>query len=269
MTRFFPYEYGLEVGMLTDTGNVRTRNEDSIVVFQPRSPDLKKKGVLAVVADGMGGHSSGNVASRMAVDLLGSGFYGNVTDRPLDALKKSFIEANKQIYEQSLTNFALNGMGTTATALVLKEGRAYFVHVGDSRLYRLHGNVLNQISEDQTLVRALLKQGVLTKEQSESFPERNIITSALGSKPELLEMEICKGFEFIRGDQFLLCSDGLHDLVTSEEMKEIMTGNPPQAACDRLVELVKNRGAHDNASLIIIKIVPIKNHGTTLAITRF
>jgi protein phosphatase len=269
MTRFFKYEYGIEVGMLSDTGNVRTRNEDSIVVFQPRSDDLKLKGILAIVADGMGGHSSGNVASRMAADLIGSEFYGNAKDSPLDALKNAFNAVNKQIYERSMADPALNGMGTTATALLLKDGRAYFAHVGDSRLYRLHRQELKQITEDQTLVRALLKQGAITEAQAESFPEKNIITSALGSKPVLLEMEIRKGFEFIRGDQFLLCSDGLHDLVTTEEMKVIMTGHPPQEACDRLIGMAKERGAHDNTSLIIIKIVPVRDVVKTVSDTRF
>lgn len=271
MTKVFSSGYEIEAGVLTDVGNIRSRNEDSVAFIRPGNDQSKKKGALAIVADGMGGHSSGDIASKMAVKIIGHEYYRCPKNEPADELRQAFIEANRSIYSYSLSDPGLNGMGTTATALVLKEGKAHLVHVGDSRLYRLHQKQLRQISEDQTLAMALIKEGLLNEEQAKSFPEKNVITNALGTKPAINNMETVREIEFAFHDQFLLCSDGLHDLFELEELQDHLLNYPPQIACETLVRIAKERGGHDNISLIILKIDSSEKRTQTvqnLSITR-
>jgi protein phosphatase len=145
-------------------------------------------------------------------------------------------------------------MGTTATALALRQGKAYFAHVGDSRMYRMRDGAIELLTEDHTLLMALLKSGSLTEEQAKYFPERHVITRALGSHPEVEVMSPEKGLELEIEDRFILCSDGLHDLVGSEDIREANFGRTAQSACELLVELAKSRGGHDNISVIIVRI---------------
>ena len=244
----------IEVGMLTDRGCIRERNEDSIAVVRPGGNYSSEKGMLAIVADGMGGHRGGGYASQLAVEAISQCYYADVSKKPLEDLVRSLQEANSRIYREASTDSNLSGMGTTATVLALRQGRAYFAHVGDSRMYRVREGVIELLTEDHTLLMALLKSGSLTEEQAKNFPDRHVITRALGSHPSVEIMTPEKGIELKIDDLFILCSDGLHDLVSSDDIREAVAGRTPQRACELLVELAKSRGGHDNISLIIVRI---------------
>ena len=242
------------MAMLTDPGCVRDHNEDSIAFVRPGRNYQSEKGLLAIVADGMGGHQAGEYASRLAVDAISQFYYADTDRKAPQDLLHSMQEANSRIYREAATDSSLQGMGTTATALALRQGKAYFAHVGDSRMYRLRDEVIELLTEDHTLLMALLKDGAITEEQAKTFPDRHVITRALGSHPEVEVMSPEKGIELKVDDRFILCSDGLHDLVSSDDIRRALFGRTVQSACESLVELAKNRGGHDNISVIIVRI---------------
>lgn len=247
--------YIVEACILTDVGCYREHNEDCIVYIRPADDSqLKRSGVLAIVADGMGGHQAGEVASRIAVDVIRRSYYQQDQEDPSLALRKAFIEANQVIYTASTQELHLQGMGTTATALVLREGQVYVAHVGDSRLYRLYGDELLLLTEDHTMVMGMLKSGLITVEQARFHPNKNIITRALGTHPNV-EVDIGQDLQPARvGDYFVLCSDGLYDLVADEEIKAIVVADFPHVAGSQLIALAKKRGGYDNISVGILAI---------------
>jgi serine/threonine protein phosphatase PrpC len=242
--------YEVEACILTDVGCHRDHNEDSIVYVRPaESSQLANKGLLAIVADGMGGHQAGEVASQMAVDVIRRNYYDCEGEDSLEALEEAFIEANQRICEASSQELSLRGMGTTATALVLRRG-----NVGDSRLYRLYGGELTLLTEDHTLVMEMVKSGLLTAEEARLHPHKNIITRALGTHPRVAIAKSADLAPVQVGDRFILCSDGLYDLVSDAEIRDIVASKAPQEACEQLVSLAKERGGHDNISIGILSI---------------
>lgn len=259
---------GFESGKLSDPGCVRQNNEDSVLLEPAGSGVMGDLGLLAVVADGMGGHQAGEVASRLAVLTIQQVFADSRQMPPPAALGKAFEVANRTIYEEGAQNPAFQGMGTTATALVLRRNTAFFAHVGDSRLYRLRHNVLEQLSEDHTLVMTLLRDGLLTEEEARNHPDRHVLVRVMGTHPSLQAIDTNTGLPVEAGDVFLLCSDGLHDLVTPEEILESLDGLVPDAANAKLVELAKSRGGHDNISVIVVKASAPSCPLKTIPITR-
>ena len=224
----------------THIGNVRASNQDALLV---QEGDF---GVSAV-ADGMGGHKAGDVASQMAVAIVGERLKGL---RPTaGALKKGIEEANRKIYDQQLTNRDLSGMGTTMTALWEDQKRILLGHVGDSRAYRVRGGEMDQLSQDHSMVGELVRQGVLTLEEAQRHPYRNIITRALGAEStvDVDIMDLAK----LPGDIYLICSDGLYEYIQDEEMKRILLSQPMNQAADTLLSLALHRGGQDNISLVI------------------
>jgi PPM family protein phosphatase len=239
--------------MASDVGCRRHQNEDRIVYVKPADQSqLERKGVLAIVADGMGGHQAGEVASQLAVEVIRRSYFGNGTSDPVAALKRAFGEANSEIFRAAQSDERLAGMGTTATALVLKDGAAHFGHVGDSRLYRISNGELTQLTEDHTLVAKMLDAGLLSPDGARRHPDRNILTRSLGTQPEI---EVYVSHALAQpGDCFVLCSDGLHDLVDEQEINAAVSGNPPEVACEQLIALAKERGGFDNISVGILAI---------------
>lgn len=253
-----PGKFDLVVGMLSDVGCVRELNEDSGTYIQPDDPDvLRSKGLLIVVADGMGGHSAGEVASRLAVDVITRSYYEAEGD-PRSALENAFHEANHQIHEAAEKDASKNGMGTTCTALVLQNGTAISAHVGDSRLYLVREGSIYLMTEDHSAVMELVKAGLITLEQARHHPEKNVILRAMGSHAKVEVTTWQEPFPVRAGDRFLLCSDGLYDLVEDEEIKQIVMLSTPPAACENLIALAKERGGHDN---ITVGIVGLKSDG--------
>ena len=253
-----PGKFDVVVSMSSDVGCVRELNEDSGTYIRPDDPELLlNKGLLVVVADGMGGHSAGEVASRLAVDVVTRAYYEDGGD-PRSALEKAFHEANHEIHQAAEKDASKNGMGTTCTALVLQNGTAISAHVGDSRLYLVREGSIYLMTEDHSAVMEMVKAGLITLEQARHHPEKNVILRAMGSHPEVEVTTWQEPFPVRAGDRFLLCSDGLYDLVEDEEIKGIVMLGAPQTACESLIALAKERGGHDN---ITVGIVSLKAEG--------
>ena len=244
------------VGMLSDVGCVRELNEDSGTYVQPADPDLlHDKGLLVVVADGMGGHTAGEVASKLAVEVVARAYYEDGRD-PRSALERAFHQANKAIYDAAEKDASQSGMGTTCTALVLQNGTAISAHVGDSRLYLVRDGSIYLMTEDHSAVMEMVKAGLITLEQARHHPEKNVILRAMGSHAEVEVTTWEEPFPVRAGDRFLLCSDGLYDLVEDDEIKRIVMLSDPQTACENLITLAKERGGHDNITVGIVGLNP-------------
>jgi protein phosphatase len=250
-------DYKLDACILTDVGQKRECNEDSVFHCQPDDENLmRSKGILTIVADGMGGHQAGEVASRTAVETIQHSYYGLSAENPREALEQAFLDANRDIFIAATADPALNGMGTTATALLLIKNLAYFAHVGDSRLYRIRDEDMSLLCEEHTLVMEMVKNGLLPLHEARQHPYRNVITRALGTNPALQVNTPSQALPMQMGDCYVLCSDGLHDLVEEGEIQRIVAGSDAFEACHRMVELANRRGGHDNISVAVIKIQP-------------
>jgi len=236
--------FGFRIGAATNVGRQRQVNQDSYAT----APGL------AVVADGMGGHRGGEVASAIAATEMVARF-----DSPeLDALVQGVEHANKRILDEAAADPNLHGMGTTVVALGLIEvadGVALgAINVGDSRMYRLTGNVLEQLTEDHSLVEALVREGRITPEEAEVHPQRNIVTRALG----VIEHVEVDWFNFTPkiGDRYLLCSDGLFNEVDANGIAVILaTEADPQVATQKLIDAANEGGGRDNITTVIADIV--------------
>ena len=256
-----PLDYEVAASVQTDKGCVREINEDSGRFVKPSNAELLKgKGVLLVVADGMGGHSAGEVASGMAAELIPRLYY-DAKGEPQEALKGAVEEANRQIHAASLGDESKRGMGTTCTALVLLGGQAFAAHVGDSRLYMLREGKVYLLTEDHSAVMEMVKLGIITMEQARHHEDKNVILRALGTTPEV-EVATLEPFSVRLGDQYLLCSDGLYDLVPDDEIgRELTAAEDIHAAGERLITLAKARGGHDNITVGIAAVVPANGGG--------
>jgi protein phosphatase len=258
-------EYCLEIGALTDVGRQRDSNQDQVGY----SKSADNKTVLAIVADGMGGHQGGEVASRLAVELILQD-YGNGVQHVLSAkeLKRYFNMVNTAIYNQAQGSAALQGMGTTLVSLAITQGVACYAFVGDSRLYLLRAGECRQLSKDHTVVAEMLKQGLITAEAAVSHPDKNVITRAIGTYPNVDVDSSNKPLPIKIGDCFLLCSDGLHDLINSTEMQQALVEYTAQQACEVLIQLANSRGGHDNISVLVVKVLQSTASAKKTPITR-
>jgi len=251
-----PASFEVIASVQTDKGCVREINEDSGRLLRPSDPaQLEKKGILLIVADGMGGHSAGEVASQMAADVVSRVYY-EAGGEPEEALRRAVEEANRQIHEAAAEDASKHGMGTTCTAFALRGGQGLAAHVGDSRLYMLRAGQLYQLSEDHSAVNEMVKLGLISKEEARTHEDKNVILRALGTSPEV-EVSMIEPFRVQVGDKFLLCSDGLYDLVRDEEITAALTESKDiHAAGERLIALAKERGGHDNITVGILAIMP-------------
>ncbi len=238
----------------THVGRVRDHNEDYFLI-----PDLlrdarlqearRQRGELLVLADGMGGHAAGEVASRLAAERVMSGYYSNLAE-PKAALHQAIVQANAEIYHAARRNAAQEGMGSTlVAALFLPDGRLLVAHVGDSRLYRLRNGELQQITMDHTWVNEQLRAGEISPDEAAHHRYRNVITRAMGAslavQPEI------EPFEPQPGDLYLLCSDGLSNMVTPEEIKKSLAAGVGKPAIEQLIGLANERGGPDNITVIL------------------
>src|ERR1041384_76262 len=247
--------YEVLASVQTDPGCVRELNEDAGLYAQLSEPDtLARKGRLALVADGMGGHSAGEVASGLAVEVISRTYYEAEADAPA-ALRQAFAAANRRIYEAATQDEKLQGMGTTCTALALCDGAAFAAHVGDSRLYLVRDDEIYLLTEDHSAVMELVKQGLISPAEARRHPDKNVILRALGTTPAVEASMWDEPLPVRTGDQFLLCSDGLHDLVADAEIKEVVSAaSHPHEACTQLIALARARGGHDNITVGIISL---------------
>lgn len=234
----------------SDVGPVRSRNEDACGAFDPS--DGRPGEYLFLIADGMGGHAHGQEASALALTVGSEVFLesrGSVEHR----LRRALTDANRQVWERAHTNGRTETMGTTCTALAFAGGRAYLAHVGDSRAYRLDAQGrLHQLTQDHTLVEELRRNGALTDEEASTHPQRNMLMRALGIAPEV-EVDFHDLGPLRRGEQFLLCSDGLGP-VPEGELVDVLLQNKPDAAARALVERAAAAGSTDNATAVVVAL---------------
>jgi serine/threonine protein phosphatase PrpC len=237
----------------SDKGLVRRENEDSYLLYIPDDEELlERKGILVIVADGVGGGPAGKRASSMAVELIRDFYYQHPDEDKLEALQESLKAANLHIYQESRMDPLLHGMGTTCTAFVVCKTEGFLCHAGDSRAYLLRDRELRLISEDHTLVHELVAEGIITPEEGRTHPQRNIILKALGSASHLDPDTEC--IDLQKGDTLLLCSDGLHGYMSDEEIYSTLSGNPVEEAGSKLIELALDRGGADNITVVILNI---------------
>ncbi len=251
-----PLSYEIVASVRTDPGCVRQINEDCGRHVKPNDPALlESKGLLTIVADGMGGHSAGEVASQMAVEIISRIYYQESKNSSVAALKHAFEEANRQIFAAALKDNDLKGMGTTGTALVLQNGAVFLAHVGDSRLYMVREGKIKLLTDDHSAVMEMVRFGVITMEQARQRSDKNVILRALGTAPKVEVETWEQPFPVEEGDQYLLCSDGLCDLVEDEEIKRaVIEGADPYSACEFLIALARERGGPDNITVGIVSV---------------
>lgn len=250
---------GYHVGHGSDVGRVRPLNEDYHRVWQFPLEDGAL--TLLAVADGMGGAAAGEVASKLAMEALFDSFSRYVEvlrqGQPLIGIDKLMDKAirlaNRRVYAAAISQAGRRGMGTTLTAAAIHQRRAHLGHVGDSRAYLVRGPNIYQLTKDHSWVEEQLEKGLLTPEQARVHEWRNLITRALGTRPQiapdLAELELKPG------DVFVISSDGLHGLVTPEEiLAEVRRGGDRQSAAEYLISLANERGGPDNITLVIAEV---------------
>jgi len=239
---------------LSDIGRVRLRNEDFLGAFEPDDPALlQSRGRLFVVADGMGGHARGDVASRLAVERLGKAYYAAERAEPLpEALRVSVQIANEAVYREGRPPAAEAPMGTTLTALVIRDHDAFLAHVGDSRALLVRGRQIRQLTEDHSLVAELVRDGVLSAAEAERHPSAHVVLRALGLTEDV-EIEVQGPLVLRSGDTLVLSTDGLTRLVRPHEIRRLAKIRPLRRACERLVSMANERGGPDNITLQVIR----------------
>lgn len=243
----------INVVIKTDLGNVRNNNEDAASFFRMADGQLlREKGYLLLVADGMGGHQAGEVASKMAVDIISEVYFKKSTEKTTEKmLLQAFQSANTKIFEQASSNELQKGMGTTSTALVLLSNMIYFAHAGDSRAYLYKDGKIIRLTEDHTYVQQLVNNGDITAAQAETHPQRNVLTNAMGTKLTLRVDTGKSNFTFEKNDRLMLCTDGLYDYLSDEEIGEVMENSSLQLVADHFIHEAKRRGGKDNITVIL------------------
>ncbi|MEX2119800.1 MAG: PP2C family serine/threonine-protein phosphatase [Pirellulales bacterium] len=248
---------GLEHAAQSDVGLRRSNNQDALaVITAPNAETWARRGHLFMVADGMGAHAAGELASKMAVDTVPHTYYKLHEEPPATAIRKAIEDANARIHLRGQANLDFRGMGTTASVLVLLPEGAMVAHVGDSRVYRLRGNRMEQLSFDHSLVWEMMATGRIREEEVPSYIPKNIITRSLGPSPQV-QVDLEGPFPLAAGDAFLLCSDGLSGQVSDEEIGVILGCLPPNEAVGVLVDLANLRGGPDNITVITVKVAAI------------
>jgi len=242
----------------SEIGHARENNEDKFDFYEPdEEPLLAARGSVYLVCDGMGGHNAGQIASELAAKQFLHAYY-HLGGAAQEAARHAILQAHHYIAEMASKIPSRYGMGTTLTALILKQDEGILTHVGDSRCYRLREGVLEQLSRDHTLVARLVEQGILTPEQAKYHPQRNVIRQAVGvaDPSEPLEPDI-ETFPLQEGDLYLLCSDGLTDLVDDAEIEAILRDEPPTRAAWRLVDRALANGGRDNITVVLVQILQL------------
>ncbi len=235
----------------TDKGKVRSVNEDGydFGVFEDGT-------AWAIVCDGMGGVRGGHIASELVIDMVSDKIkrcYNKLM--PAYSFENIFLStittANVIVHDRSFIDEDLKGMGTTIAAVIVKDGIACIAHVGDSRVYKVSSDKIEQLTKDHSLAQEMLDRGQLTPEEFENYPKKNIITRALGVE-ENIEID----FDFTEledGEALILCSDGLSNLVTSDKLLEIYQNNNTDTLCEKYIEQANENGGHDNITVVVMK----------------
>ena len=246
---------GIEAASLTDVGRQRSNNEDSFLYWEPDSEeDFRRKGRLAVIADGMGGYEGGQEASRLAVESVRHIYEHAFGSNPQETLLQGFASAHQNIQRYAIDHPQFYGMGTTCTAVAIVDSQLHFAHVGDSRLYHIRGNAISRLTRDHSFVGRLVESGMVRSEDAEFHPQRHILTAALGSGREVAPHFPDCPFPLEEKDTLVLCTDGLWGLVGTSELANVATTAPPAEACRRLVDMALHRGGPDNITVLVLRV---------------
>jgi protein phosphatase len=246
---------GIEVSVQSDIGCVRQNNEDSFGYWEPEDDQqFLRKGRLAVVADGMGGYEGGQEASRLAVETLVEVYRDFGGDDPQAALVEALQAAHEQIREYSFAHPELRGMGTTCTAAAIVQDALYYVHVGDTRLYLIRDGQITRVTRDHSYVGRLVESGMITPEEAENHPQRNILTAALGTNPDLIMDSPGQPEPLRPEDVLLICSDGLWGQVRDSEILDAVENKSAEQTGRKLIELARERGGPDNITVEVLRL---------------
>lgn len=244
----------------SDTGRKRNHNEDYILLPETSQKNLISrinkyiKGYLFIVCDGVGGANSGEVASKLTANSIFEKFYNGLirSKNPQEKLLRIIKTVNNEVYDLASNSQELSGMGTTLVLALIYRQIAHIISIGDSRAYLLRKHEFSQITSDHSEVWELYSQGIINKEEMRNHPRNNIITMAVGMDEELPENKInCNQITIEKGDTFLLCSDGLTDMVKESDIEQILD-NGVNGAVERLISLANDNGGKDNISAIVI-----------------
>jgi serine/threonine protein phosphatase PrpC len=238
---------GFTTAFLSDVGRVRSVNQDEVGEFVNGSGAR-----LVVVADGMGGHAGGEVASSTSVQTIGE-YFGSSNEAPAVLLRGAFEAANERVFRMGNERPDLFGMGTTAVAVLLgADGTAWVAHVGDSRAYRLHLGELERLTDDHSWVQEQVRMERITPEEAEVHPRRNALLRSIGVDPGV-EVDV-RQVQIEAGDRLLLCSDGLWGEVDDQTIAGVLASEDPQQGVRRLVELANQAGGHDNVTVAVVAL---------------
>ena len=244
----------IRYGCCTDVGKVRRENQDSAgMTPDPATGVEGSRGVLFVVADGMGGHRAGRRASELAVSTILESYASAPLVEIPDLLRAAMGEANSRVFEEGSRVPAYNTMGTTCSVLVVRDSSAWIGHIGDSRIFLVTPAGIRQLTTDHSRVWELYVRGVISREQARVHPERNLLTRALGTKLEL-EADIIGPFALQAGSRLVMCTDGLTNHLEEEEIRHLAEASPPQEGAEALVALANERGGTDNITVQIVEV---------------
>ena len=237
----------------TDVGLVRSENQDfGTYTTESEESGSHPGGRLLIVADGMGGHRGGATASRLAGETVKMQYLDSETTDIPTALRQSLTRANSRIFTEAQSNPDLRGMGTTTSVLAVRDHQGWLAHVGDSRIYLVRNGTIKQLTDDHSLVATMVREGLLTSQEAETHPRRNVLQRSMGVSEEV-EIDVRGPIELQEGDTFILCSDGLHGVVKEHELQEIAAGTIEEAA-DEFLRRALERGAPDNVTVIVARI---------------
>ena len=253
----------LAVAARTDTGRVRKGNEDTL------HADANAHRGIFIVADGMGGHAAGEIASEMAVQVV-SRDLSDLNDLEIDGAPEQVAEAirdaNRAVFERTRRELEKTGMGTTVSALLLSDTHYIIGHVGDSRIYLVREGEMKQLTRDHSLVQEQVDAGLLTPEQARRHPQSNVITRCVGMADDI-EPDVLEG-EARMGDCFLLASDGLTGMVEDRRIHQLLTSRAaPARIVDALISEANNNGGNDNITAIVVRVLPQEAHHTDRDVT--
>lgn len=245
----------LQAHLLTDVGRKRQKNEDSCLICAPKNPVLAdERGLFFSVADGMGGASAGEFASRMSLQVMHNAYYTGPHGLVPPALQEALEEANQQVFEESEANPEYAGMGTTVSAVLIDGNWAYIAQVGDSRVYLLRDHLgIRQITEDHSLVAEQVRSGIISEEEAENSSFKNLITRAVGIKAEV-EVDLF-ALRLQQGDTLLICSDGLCNMVSDADIAVCLSDDDLKSGTRKVVELALENGGTDNITAVTVRVL--------------
>ena len=253
---------GIEAAGRSHSGRVRPENEDHHALVTPSDPALReRKGHLLVVADGLGGHEAGQVASATAVHGLVDAYYASTSPSRVEpALQHAVQVANLRVHAVARQNSSYRSMQTTLSSLVLAGASAYIAHVGDSRIYLIRAGTLTQLTNDHSEAAELVRLRLVKQELLDEHPRRNVLTRTMGSnillRPDYQRLPVQEG------DTFVLCTDGLWSEVNQDEITRVATTHSPENACQKLLDLQLARASLDNATALVVKVLSVESDST-------